>query len=86
MKKFRKAMNRTELDAAIEADLALGASLGVNGTPAFFINGRPIEGAGPELQFRLLIEEELDRAAAARERGVSPEQLYDALTHQPLED
>jgi protein-disulfide isomerase len=84
-RKFRKAMNGTGLDEPIEADLALAAALGVTGTPAFFINGRPVEGAVPELQFRLLIEEELDRAAKAREAGVSPEKLYDTLTHQPLD-
>ena len=84
-RRFRKAMNSTKLDAPIQADLALAAALGVTGTPAFFINGRPIEGAVPELQFRLLIEEELDRAAKAREAGVSPEKLYDTLTHQALD-
>ena len=85
MKKFRRAMESTDLDAAIEADLSLGASVGVNATPMFFVNGRPISGAA-ELQLRLLVEEELERAAAARAKGVSPEQLYDVLTHQPLEE
>jgi protein-disulfide isomerase len=84
-KKFRRAMERTDLDAAIEADLSLAHAIGVNGTPAFFVNGRPISGA-QELPLRLLVEEELERAAAARARGVSPEQLYDVLTHQPLEE
>ena len=85
MKKFRKAMERTDLDAAIEADLSLGAAIGVNSTPMFFVNGRPISGA-QELALRLLVEEELERAAAARAAGVSPERLYDVLTHQPIED
>lgn len=86
MKKFKKAMNNLELDEAIERDQALAMNLGVSGTPAFFVNGRSVRGAQPELVFRMLIEEELDRAAAARERGVAPEELYEALTHTPLPD
>lgn len=86
MKKFKKAMNSLELDEAIERDQALAMSLGVSGTPAFFVNGRSVRGAQPTLVFRLIIEEELDRATAARERGVAPEDLYQALTHTPLGD
>jgi protein-disulfide isomerase len=33
--------------AAVEADLAEGAELGVTGTPAFFLNGYPLSGAQP---------------------------------------
>ncbi len=86
MKKFRKAMSSLELDAAIEQDQSLAMSLGVSGTPAYFVNGRPVSGAQPELVFRLLIEEELERAAAATARGVGGSGLYEALTHTPLAD
>ncbi|MCX4241783.1 DsbA family protein [Paraliomyxa miuraensis] len=86
MKKFRKAMETLELDRAIEQDQALAMSLGVSGTPAYFINGRPVQGAQPELVFRLMIEEELDRAAAAVRRGVAGGELYETLTHTPLDD
>lgn len=86
MKKFRRAMENLELDAALEADQALAMSLGVSGTPAYFVNGRIVSGAQPELVFRLLIEEELERAAAATARGVAGSELYEALTHTPLDD
>jgi protein-disulfide isomerase len=86
MKKFRKAMTSLELDRAIEQDLSLAMSLGVSGTPAFFVNGRAVHGAQPELVFRLMIEEELDRAAAAKARGVQGSELYETLTHTPLDD
>ena len=39
----------------------LGVQLRVSGTPAYFINGRPIVGALPLLDFRMLIAEELAR-------------------------
>jgi protein-disulfide isomerase len=86
MKKFRKAMESLELDRAIEQDLSLAMSLGVSGTPAYFVNGRAVSGAQPELVFRLMIEEELERAAAATARGVAAGELYEALTHTPLAD
>ncbi|MBK8234307.1 MAG: thioredoxin domain-containing protein [Deltaproteobacteria bacterium] len=85
MKRFRRDMAGRELDQVVDDDLALGAMLGVTGTPAYFVNGRPIEGALPELHFRLVIEEELERAATALERGVEPAKLYDTLCRTPIE-
>lgn len=85
MKRFAKDLGSPDFDAAIEDDLALGAMLGVTGTPAYFVNGRPVEGALPELHFRLIVEEELERAEAATARGVKPTELYDALMRTPIE-
>lgn len=44
---------------AVDADIAAGDAAGVTGTPAFFINGRAIEGAQPFDTFKRVIEEEL---------------------------
>lgn len=49
--------------AAIAADQAAGKALGVEGTPAFFINGIPLSGAQPPAAFVNLIRAELDRKA-----------------------
>jgi uncharacterized membrane protein len=47
----------------VKADASVGSSLGVNGTPAFFINGKRIPGAGvPPQYFESLIELELKKA------------------------
>ncbi len=47
----------------VQADLRAGQRLGVNGTPAVFVNGRPIPGgAVPFETIAKIIEEELDRA------------------------
>jgi len=37
-----------------------GIRLGVNGTPAFFVNGRMLSGAQPYEAFKQIIDEELD--------------------------
>ena len=46
----------------IEADAAEARRLGVSGTPAFFVNGRFVEGAVPFETFQKLIDEELGKA------------------------
>jgi len=45
--------------AAVQRDLDEGARLGINGTPAFFVNGRPLTGAQPLEAFARMIDEEL---------------------------
>ncbi len=60
-KKFDECVAKND-QKFIEQDLADGASVGVNGTPAFFINGRMISGAQPFEAFKEIIDEELARA------------------------
>lgn len=84
-KRFRRDLGGGEFDAAIDDDLALGAMLGVTGTPAYFVNGRPVEGALPDLHFRLIVEEELERAKAAEARGVAKADVYEALMRTPVQ-
>jgi 2-hydroxychromene-2-carboxylate isomerase len=53
----------------VESDTAAGARLGVSGTPAFFINGRPLVGAQPFQAFASVIDEELERVAGTAADG-----------------
>ena len=48
--------------ADIDADMALAETLATGSTPAFFVNGRLIEGARPIEHFRQVIDDELARA------------------------
>ncbi len=41
--KFKKALDAETHKAAVDADIALGGKVGVNGTPTMFINGERIE-------------------------------------------
>lgn len=52
--------------AAVAADHKAGAAVGVEGTPAFFVNGVPLGGAQPTSKFIELIEAEL------RRKGIDP--------------
>ena len=61
VEQFRRDMSSAETMSAIDADFAEALSVGVNGTPAFMINGEPVFGAQPTSVFVDVIE----RAAAA---------------------
>ncbi|MCA9636429.1 MAG: thioredoxin domain-containing protein [Myxococcales bacterium] len=79
-KKIEEAMGSTRYDAQISADIELAREIGVRGTPAYFVNGRAISGAVGELEFRMIVQEELERAQAKLAEGVAPAALYEALT------
>ncbi|HXJ36848.1 MAG TPA: thioredoxin domain-containing protein [Candidatus Eisenbacteria bacterium] len=58
MTKFDACVAKND-QKAIEQDIADGGTVGVNGTPAFFINGRMISGAQPIEAFKDIIDDEL---------------------------
>jgi protein-disulfide isomerase len=67
---------RAAAAVAVDRDIAAGKALGVEGTPAFFVNGRKIQGAQSIDVFRAAIDEELAKAKAMVARGVRPEDVY----------
>src|SRR6185295_11208701 len=56
---FNACADSHKYRAQVDADTKAGEAAGVNGTPAFFINGRMISGAQPFSEFKRLIDEEL---------------------------
>ena len=62
--KFAACFEAKKVQPAIDVAFKEGQSLGVTGTPSFFVNGRMIVGAKPIDEFKALIQEELDRASA----------------------
>ncbi len=61
VKPFVECLESGRMKAAVEKDRKAGEALGINGTPAFFINGLPMAGAQPEEAFRKAIDRELGR-------------------------
>ena len=57
--KFDQCVSSGAHRAAVKRDMEEGSRLGVTGTPAFFVNGRPLQGAQPLDAFVRVIEEEL---------------------------
>jgi protein-disulfide isomerase len=58
---FDKCLTSAKYQTAVQKDIDEGARLGVNGTPAFFINGRLLVGAQPLENFVRIIDDELAR-------------------------
>ena len=59
--KFDKCLDSGEKKPAVDADQKAGTDAGVNGTPAFFVNGVFINGAVPYEQFKQAIDRELKK-------------------------
>ena len=57
--KFNSCVDARKYKAQVDADAQAGEEAGVNGTPAFFINGRMLSGAQPFEAFKRIIDDEL---------------------------
>ncbi|MBI2058118.1 MAG: DsbA family protein [Candidatus Yanofskybacteria bacterium] len=57
---FNKCLDSGKKKSEVEKDVADGSNAGVNGTPAFFINGRKLVGAQPFAVFKAAIDAELE--------------------------
>jgi protein-disulfide isomerase len=74
MAKFKADLDAQKYKTQIEAEAKEGQAVGVNGTPAVFINGRKINGAYPWDTFKKIADEELakkegGKTVAARKKG-----------------
>jgi len=62
--KFDTCFDQAKYEAEVRADLNQGKQLGIDGTPAFFVNGRMLVGAQPAESFNKMIDEELSDKGA----------------------
>lgn len=68
---FASCLDSGRYAQTVKDDTAVGTSLGVSGTPAFFINGRPLVGAQPFEAFAAVIDDELARVRRASANGTA---------------
>ncbi|MGA7869705.1 MAG: thioredoxin domain-containing protein, partial [Candidatus Binatus sp.] len=64
---FDACFDKAKYDSQIKSDQAAGEKAGVDGTPAFFIDGRPLTGAQPIPKFEELINDELANGGATKQ-------------------
>jgi protein-disulfide isomerase len=69
MDAFNSCLASGQNEAKVRQDLIDGARLGINGTPALFINGRLLPGAVPIGDIERVIDEELKSAAQTARPG-----------------
>ncbi|PYV13701.1 MAG: hypothetical protein DMG21_20505 [Acidobacteria bacterium] len=58
-KAFESCLKSGKYKAAVGRDAEAGSQVGVNGTPAFFINGEFLNGAQSDADFDKIIDREL---------------------------
>jgi predicted DsbA family dithiol-disulfide isomerase len=61
---FKACIQADKHQAAIQGDIDQAGTLGLSGTPAFFVNGRLLTGAQPLEGFAKIIDEELAKNGA----------------------
>jgi protein-disulfide isomerase len=61
VERFTRDLDSGKYKAQIDADTAEAMAIGATGTPAFFVNGRFLNGAKPFPEFAKLINAELQR-------------------------
>ncbi len=64
---FDACFDKAKYDSQIKSDQAAGEKVGVDGTPAFFIDGRPVTGAQPIPKFEEIIDDELATGGANKQ-------------------
>ena len=62
---FASCLDSGKMAGAVSTDLQVGSAVGVNGTPAIFVNGRMLSGAQPYEAIAKVIDEELKRTGGA---------------------
>ncbi len=67
---FQACLGDPATQQRIDQDMADAVNLGIDGTPRFLVNGRPLEGAQPLEAFVALVEDELRRAARPASPGL----------------
>ncbi len=80
--KWKKDLADPEIEKQVAADQALAASVGADGTPAFYINGRELSGAQPFPSFKAIIDEEIKKADELVKKGTKLEDVYGKLMEQ----
>ena len=82
MAKFKKDMDDPKVKDEVAQDQKLANSVGANGTPTFFINGRELVGAVPFADFQKIIDEEIKKADELIKKGTPLKDVYQKLMEQ----
>jgi protein-disulfide isomerase len=79
---FKAGLDSHKWADKVEKDLNDGKAAGVQGTPAFFVNGVFINGAQPFDNFKKTIDQELSKAQAKIASGTPKGRVYDEMTKE----
>ncbi len=78
MARFREALDKETHKAFIEKLQQMGRAVGVQGTPAIYVNGKFLLGRGMPI-FRKAIDDARTEAEALMKKGIAPEKVYEEI-------
>jgi protein-disulfide isomerase len=84
IEQWKKDLQDPTVRAGIDQDMKDASTYGVTGTPAFFVNGEFMKGAGDVNKFSEVIDRQMVRANALIAKGIAPDRLYAELTKDGL--
>ncbi len=70
VKKFESCLSSNKYEKKVKDDLAYAGTIGVSGTPTFFINGVMLVGAQPQSEFEKVIDAELKDGSGDKVLGL----------------
>jgi protein-disulfide isomerase len=82
MAKFKAGIAAHTWAAKVEQDDAEASQVGVNGTPAAFINGVLVSGAQPYDKFKAVVDQELQKAEAKLASGTPKDKIYVVMSKE----
>ena len=82
MAKFKAGIAAHTWADKVEKDDAEAAQVGVNGTPAAFINGVLVSGAQPYDKFKAVVDQELQKAQAKLASGTPKDKIYVVMSKE----
>ncbi len=80
--RFAADVNDAGTAKYVERQMAIGKSLGVRGTPNFFINGKKLSGAQPYERFSKEVENAIGEADAELKKGTPKWRLHEVLSEK----
>ena len=82
MAKFDAGLDAHTWAKKVDEDNEEGHKIGVNGTPASFINGVEVSGAQPFEKFKAVIDQELQKAQAKEAAGTPKDKIYVVMSQE----
>jgi len=77
---YAKLKGEKETEQKVDEDIALATTLGVRSSPTMFVNGVLLKGAPVIEKLKSIVDEQITKAKAETEKGVSPAELYITLS------
>lgn len=85
MEQYKKDFASSEVNKAVNADMAAGNKLDVQGTPTFFVNGKKVTISNTYEDFKKVLDAELKKQTTGEGEGATSSGSQEQSTEKPAE-